>query len=223
MRLRTFHRWHALIMSVVVITSASSGLIHTWMARTQAPPPPARPAGVIDPSTVTVLPSALPGPAAGINLRTIGDQPWWQVVPEGSAPLRWFDARSGIEDSTADARYAADIASRSLGGASVRQTAYLTSFDREYLTIFRILPVYRFAAEDGRGTRVYVSTLTGSVTRVTDDAKEVEATTFTLLHKWMFIRNRAVRDWALMLAMTSIIAVAVIGVVLFWRTRRSAP
>ena len=45
MRLRTFHRWHALAMSVVVILSAGSGLLHTWMARHQSSPPPARPTG----------------------------------------------------------------------------------------------------------------------------------------------------------------------------------
>ena len=220
MRLRTFHRWHALVMSLVVMSSAGSGLVHTWMARTQAPPPPARPVGAVDLSAVTTLPGALPGPAVGVNLRMIGGQPWWQVVPEGAAPLRWIDARTGAEDATADQRYAAEIAARSLGGKTVRQTAYLTAFDAEYVNIFRVLPVYRFDADDERGTRVYVSTLTGSVTRATDDAKQREATIFTVFHKWMFIKNREVRDWALMTAMAGLIALALSGLVLFWQTRR---
>ena len=83
-----------------------------------------------------------------------------------------------------------------------------------------MLPVYRFDADDERGTRVYVSTLTGSVTRATDDAKQREATIFTVFHKWMFIKNREVRDWALMTAMAGLIALAVSGLVLFWQTRR---
>ena len=66
------------------------------------------------------------------------------------------------------------------------------------------------------------STLTGSVTRMTNDAKQVEATAFRILHKWMFIRNRNIRDWALMVAMGSLIALAVSGLVLFWRARRTA-
>ena len=222
MRLRTFHRWHALAMSVVVIMSASSGLLHTWMARHQSPPQPARPTGSVDLTSVTFAPALLPGPAAGVSLRSIGGVTWWQVTPAMSGPVRWFDARTGVEDFTADARYAAEIAGRSLGAEAVRQISYLTAYDAEYIAIFRILPVYLFTSDDGLGTRVYVSTLTGSVTRLTDDAKQVEATAFSLLHKWMFIRNRNVRDWALMVAMGSLIALAVSGLVLFWRTRRTA-
>jgi len=221
MRLRTFHRWHALAMSVIVITSASSGLLHTWMAHHQSPPPPARPAGVVDLAAVTYAPALLPGPAAGVSLRAIAGVPWWQVIPAGPGPVRWFEAQTGVEDSTADARYASEIARRALGVEVVRQTGYLTAYDAEYIAIFRILPVYKFTSDDGNGTRVYVSTMTGSVTRLTDDAKQVEALSFSLLHKWMFISNRNVRDWALMVAMSSIIALAVSGLVLFWRTRRA--
>ena len=220
MRLRTFHRWHGLAMSLIVIMSASSGLLHTWMARHQSPPPPARPVGAIDVTKVAFAPSSLPGPVAAVSLRMIGGTPWWQVTPPAPAAVRWFDAGDGHEDVTADARYAAEIAQRALGGQAVRQTAYLTAYDDEYIAIFRLLPVYLFISDDALHTRVYVSTLTGSVTRLTDDAKQVEANTFSLLHKWMFIHNRDLRDWLLMLAMSSIIALALSGVVLFWRTRR---
>lgn len=222
MKLRTFHRWHALVMSLVVVMSASSGLIHTWMSRTQAPPPPARPAGEVDLSQVAIPPSRLPGPAAGVSLRTIGGVPWWQVMPTDGGALRWFDARSGAEDPAADARYAAKIAQRALGTATVTQDAYLTAFDGEYFAIFRILPVYRFSAGDAAGTRVYVSTMTGSVTRLNDDQQQLEGNLFSMLHKWMFIANRTVRDWALMSAMAGIILLAASGLLLFWRTRRTA-
>ena len=109
-----------------------------------------------------------------------------------------------------------------MGTATVTQDAYLTRFDGEYFAIFRILPVYRFSADDAAGTRVYVSTMTGSVTRLNDDRRQLEGTIFVMLHKWMFITNHAVRDWALMVAMGSLIALAVSGLVLFWRTRRTA-
>ncbi len=220
MRLRTFHRWHGLAMSVIVLMAATSGLLHTWMARSQPPPPPAQPAGEVALATVTVPVASLPGPAAGVILRQIGDQPWWQVLPAGGGLPRWVDARTGTEDPTADARYAAHIAHQALAGKKVQQAGFLTAYDQEYIAIFRILPVYRFNADDAAHTRVYVSTMTGSVTRLTDDAKQFEATTFSLLHKWMFIRNRTVRDWTLMGAMTGLVGLALSGVVLFVRTRR---
>jgi hypothetical protein len=61
--------------------------------------------------------------------------------------------------------------------------------------------------------------MTGSVTRHTDDVRQLEANLFGLLHKWTFIPNRTVRDVALMIAMAGIIALALSGLVLFWRTR----
>jgi hypothetical protein len=85
------------------------------------------------------------------------------------------------------------IASSFLGGASVRQTDCLTDFNQEYVNIFRILPVFRFDVHDGVGTRVYVSTTTGTVTRHTDDEKQFEANVF-LLHKFGFIHDRTIRD-----------------------------
>ena len=126
-------------------------------------------------------------------------------------------------DDQADARYAAEIASAAAGGQAVQQTNYLTVFDQEYITIFRILPVYRFEVADGQGTRLYVSTMTGSVTRATNDEKQREAWIFTYLHKWNFIANRTIRDWAFMLAMSAIMALAVSGIVLFWMTRKRSP
>ncbi len=218
-RLRRWHRWHAIAMSGIVLLSAGSGLVHTWMARTQPPPPPARPAGVVDLAGVAVAPRDLPVPAAtSLTLRTLEGRPWWQVAT--AAGPRWFDAASGAEDPAADERYAAQVASASLGGAAVRQSGYLTAYDREYIAIFRILPVYRFAADDERGTRVYVSTVTGSVTRQTDDRRQFEADLFSYAHKWMFIPNRTLRDWALMTAMGLIILLAAGGLVLAWLTGR---
>ena len=218
-RLRRFHRIHALVMSLIVVTAALSGLIHTWMARSQSPPPPARPAGALPLTEVRIPPSALPGPAVGASLRSIAGRPWWQVLPEGGGAPRWVDATTGIEDPAADERYAQQIAEGFLQ-QPVTKTAFLTTYDREYIAIFRLLPVYRFDAADGKGTRVYVSTLTGSVARHTDDRRQLEANIFSLFHKWAFIPNRTIRDWALMIAMAGLVVLAVTGVVLFLGTAK---
>lgn len=228
-RLRSFHRWHALVMSVIVITSASSGLIHTWMARNQSPPPAARPGAPIDLAKAVIPPHDLAqrlpadaGPVLSASLRPIGDDPWYQVIAGGRKQPYYVHAGDGRLDENADARYAGQIASNFMGGAPATQTSYLTAYDQEYIAIFRILPVYRFDADDGKGTRVYVSTMSGSVTRHTDDRRQFEADIFTNLHKWTFIRHRAVRDWALMIAMGGVILLAVGGLALFVLTRKRA-
>jgi hypothetical protein len=222
--LRRWHRWHALAMSLIVIASAGSGLLHTWMARTQPPPPAARPAAPFALSAGLLPPdqalAELPGPPLSATLRPLDGGLWWQIQCAGSAAPVWRDARTGVADPGADARYAATIAGAAAGGAAVSQTGYLTAFDREYIAIFRILPVYRFAVDDGRGTRLYVSTATASVTRATDDRRQFEADVFGMLHKWNFIPWRGVRDWALIIAMAGIIAVALGGIALFVATAR---
>jgi hypothetical protein len=79
--------------------------------------------------------------------------------------------------------------------------------------------VYRFDAADGLGTRVYVSTVTGSVTRLTDDKKQWEANVFVIVHKFGFIPNKDLRDWSLIVVTGGTFAVSVLGVLLFFLTR----
>ena len=87
------------------------------------------------------------------------------------------------------------------------------------MNIFRILPVFRFDVDDGAGTRVYVSTTTGTVTRHTDNEKQFEANVFFLFHKFGFIPDKNTRDAVLVSAMVGISLVALGGVVLFFMTR----
>jgi hypothetical protein len=81
--------------------------------------------------------------------------------------------------------------------------------------------VYRFDVDDGKGTRVYVSTMTGSVTRHTDDQRQLEANVFSNFHKLMFIKDKDLRDGLLTLMTLGIFLVAVLGIVLFFMTRPS--
>ena len=83
-KLRRFHRWHGLLVSVIVFTSAGSGLMHTWMARAQAPPPPTRPIAALAVEKVDLPPSAIctkagidPAQVRSVSLRPIADEPWY--------------------------------------------------------------------------------------------------------------------------------------------------
>jgi hypothetical protein len=196
----------------------------TW---TQAPPPPARPTDQRwDVRDVRVsLPEAvgkLPDPTVTVQaaaVRGIDGVPWYQIYVAGEATPRYVNATTGALDPARDEAYAAQIAGNALGGLPVRKTKYLTDYDHEYINIFRLLPVYRFDCDDGKGTRVYVSTVTGSVARHTDDRSQWEAWIFWNFHKLGFITNKPVRD-AVLTAMTGgILVVAVLGIVLFFASR----
>lgn len=233
-QIRKIHRRLALVFCVSALLSSGSGVLHTVMSRTQPPPPKAQPAGRLAVekirigtrealavlSAATNGGSASGGPASAgnvkaVSIRSIAGEPWYQFMTDGKPDTAYVSAQTGEFSSEADARYAEEIASSHLGGAVVRQTKYLTAYDSEYLNIFRILPVYRFDAEDGRGTRVYVSTMTGSVTRDTNDHKQFEAAVFSNFHKLMFIPNKDARDFVLAALTLGIFAASLAGLVLY--------
>jgi hypothetical protein len=224
---RKAHRWLGLVFSLTILMSAGSGVIHNVMTRTQAPPPSARPTGAgLDLAKIKVsaaeaaakLPAAAQGVIA-INVRNIGGQPWYQVYLKDEKAAQYVSAVDGRIDAAQDELYASEIAAAFLGGAKVRKTDFLTSFNSEYINIFRILPAYRFDTEDELHTRVYVSTTTGSVTRHTDDKRQFEATIFTNFHKLGFIPSKDVRDLVLTTLTFATCVVSILGIALFFVTR----
>ncbi|MCG3177131.1 MAG: hypothetical protein MOGMAGMI_02098 [Candidatus Omnitrophica bacterium] len=225
---RRIHRTLGAVFGLTLIVAALSGILHQVMSRTQAPPPKPRPHGTVDLTRLTFpLSGAVQrlGASAGqvrmVSVRTIEGRSWYQFLLEDAEKPVYLDAEDGTVGTDADERYARDIARLHLGPeARIRYTAYLTEYDTEYLNIFRILPVYRFDAEDGRGTRVYVSTMTGSVTRHTDDAKQWEAWVFSNFHKYQFIKHKDLRDGALITATAGAAAAAIYGLVLLAFTLR---
>ncbi len=205
--------------------ASGSGVLHNVMSRTQAPPPPARPGGggirveQIHVSTQEAL-SKLPNPDTkihAISIREIDGKPWYQFLLEDEKPF-YVNAEDGALNKDQDAVYAKQIASDYLGGTGVEQKDYLTGFNQEYINIFRILPVYRFDAADGLGTRVYVSTMTGSVTRSTNNHKQFEANVFTNFHKLGLIENKDLRDLVLTLTTGGIFLLSLLGIALFFMT-----
>lgn len=224
---RKAHRWLGLIFSVTILMSAGSGVIHNVMTRTQSPPPAARPSGEglnvqqiqLGVAEATAkLPDAAQGISA-VNVRSIGGQPWYQVYTKTTRAAQYVSAVDGRVDASQDEAYAGEIASTFLGGAQAKKTDFLTAFNDEYINIFRILPVYRFDLKDAQNTRVYVSTMTGSVTRHTDDGRQFEARIFTNFHKFGFIPNKDARDLVLTTLTFATCLVSLLGIALFFMTR----
>jgi hypothetical protein len=230
--LRQLHRWLGLFFSLSILMSTLSGVIHTVMTRTQAPPPSARPSGGdLNPATIRIsVPEAvskLPadaGTVKAVNLRGISGSVWYQIYTAKGQGAYYINATDGNLDPTQDELYAAEIATAFLGGVTVRKTDFLTSFNGEYINIFRMLPVYRFDTGDDLDTRVYVSTTTGSVTRHTDRRRQFEANIFTYFHKFGFIPNKNLRDFVLtaVTAGSALAAIAGIGLFVVTRPRRTS-
>ena len=229
--IRRLHRWIGLTCALTVLIASGSGVIHQVMTWTQSPPPRALPGDRINAAAIQVTPAEAlsrlgrsDAAVQSLSLRMIGGQPWYQVLVAGSPVPLYLNAVDGHEDPDTDATYAKEIATRYIGGAPVKWIRRLDAFDDEYIVIFRLLPVHRIEVADGKGTRLYVSTLTGSVARHTDDGRQFEANIFTIFHKYAFISNKPWRD-GLLVGFTSLAFLASLsGIVLFFATaRRRAP
>jgi hypothetical protein len=227
--LRRLHRWIGLACALTVLAASGSGILHVVMTWMQSPPPRPQPAGTINAAAVRISPAEaverLGGQTLAVNslsLRTVGGEPWYQVLAAGSPVPLYVNAIDGREDTDTDRRYAMEIASRQLGGAPGRWTRRLDAYDSEYITIFRLLPVHRIEADDGKGTRLYVSTLTGSVARLTSDKSQLEANVFSNVHKYAFIAHKGWRDGLLVTFTGLAFLASLAGVALFFATRRRA-
>jgi hypothetical protein len=231
--IRKAHRWIGLIFSITVLMASGSGLIHLWMSRSQPAPPAVAarsPVSHIDVDAITVSAADAmqsikkqrsSAVAKEIHLRSIAGQPWYQVFLHGEQKAAYVNAVTGESNDAMDEQFAREIAMGALGTNAIEHRAYLTQYDAEYIAIFRILPVYRFDNNDEMGRRVYVSTLTGSVTRATDDQKQWEANLFSNFHKWQFINNKNLRDSLLGLATFGSFFVSILGIWLFVITGKS--
>lgn len=225
--LRRLHRRLGLAFCLSTLLASSSGLIHNVMTWTQKPPPKALPGGpsfaaaevkVSLTDALKAVPEAAAG-AAGVNLRKIGGEPTYVIWPKDSRTPVYVSAVTGKQEPDRDEVFAGEIAARFLGGKPAEKTDYLTEFDSEYIAIFRILPVYRFETGDEAGTRVYVSTMTESVTRLTDNSRQMEANIFSNLHKLAFIPNKKARDIVLTSSMAGVFVMSLAGIALFTVTR----
>lgn len=225
---RQLHRWIGLACALTVLAASGSGILHTVMTWTQPPPPRPLPADPVPWTDIRIAPpqvlGAIPGLSAdavqSLSVRAIGGEPWYQVIVAGEAVPRYFSARDGRADPDGETKYAQEIARRHLGGGAVRWVRRIDRYDGEYLPIFRLLPVHRLEVDDGRGTRLYVSTLTGSVARHTDDARQLEANIFSWVHKYSFVPVKAWRD-GLLVAFTALaFLTSLAGIALFALTRR---
>jgi hypothetical protein len=227
---RRLHRWIGLACAVTVLAATGSGILHVVMTWTQSPPPRPQPAGTIDAAAVRIAPAEAVERLGGrdlavqsLSLRTLGGEPWYQVLTAGSPVPLYVNALDGREDAEVDQRYAVEIAARQFGAFPLRWTRRLDVFDSEYISIFRLLPVHRIDVDDGQGTRLYVSTQTGSVARLTSDRRQFEANVFSWFHKYSFIRHKGWRDGLLVAFTTLAFLTSLAGIALFFATRRRTP
>ena len=119
---------------------------------------------------------------------------------------------------------AKDLAARyaRLPLASIVSVEKITKFGGEYGFVFKRLPVYRVQFSGAANPRYFVETTTGALASRVDDWDALEGKSFSWLHKWHFTdAGKDVRDFLLALFTLGNVVVAVMGLTLFLRRKKS--
>ena len=220
-KVRNAHSWIGIVVALYVVMATISGGIHIIMANFYSPPPPVMPQGLVNLDKASLplgdITKKIPKDeqVRAVNIRTINNDLWYQVVTEKGKPY-YINATSGLVAENMDDTYAKQIALAYLKSQkNIANSDYITSFNDEYLNIFRVLPVYLFTAENKNGERVYVSTVTGSVTLYLNKPRAFGQKLFSYLHKLSFIQNKLIRDILMSVLVLSVLITTLIGVGIF--------
>jgi hypothetical protein len=119
--------------------------------------------------------------------------------------------------------FARHIASTFSGHAAsaITNTAVITKFEGEYGFVNKRLPVWKVSYASNDNERYYVETSTGKLGAHITDADLAEGYSFAILHKHHFMDwgGKVVRDISTMFWAAGVIAMSVVGLVLWWRSR----
>lgn len=103
--------------------------------------------------------------------------------------------------------------------------AYLTQivkFEGEYGFVNKRLPVWKVAYKSNSNERYYVETKSGTLAAHINDKDLIEGYSFAILHKHHFMdwAGKSARDFSTMFWAGGVIAISIIGLILWWRTRK---
>ncbi len=104
----------------------------------------------------------------------------------------------------------------------IKATTVITKLEKEYNFTDKRLPVWKVQYTTNHNERFYVETLTGKLSKKTDDTDIWDALSFNFLHKHHFMdfAGKGWRDFSTMFWAASQIAMVVIGLILYFKTRK---
>ena len=206
------HRWFGVVACMAVMMWAASGIMHPIMSRLNPQPVNAQTPHISPMLHSALTPSEVLTRAgikeiSGLRVLAWNDASYYQVNIAGQAQHRYFEVNSGVELSDGDLKYAEFLARHfaygQQGAGKVADVTRLEQFDDDYLSVNRLLPVYRVSFLHDTGLRAYVETSPPRLAALVDDTKATLGWLFRTVHQWDFLSGWNSTRIALMTALLS--------------------
>ncbi len=223
-----WHRWVSVIIAIPVIMWTVSGILHPIMTsfkpkvKNQWIKP-----GTIDFSEIKVsLKDALNNnkldTISNFRIVKVDDKFYYQVKLKDNNRLIYLSTITGEIKGDGDVAYAKQIAAKLLGDSSkVSAAEQLEKFDKEYVYINRILPVYKISFDRSDGIRLYIDTFGDRMTLATDNNRAAFNRFFVAFHSWGFLDDLGKARLFLIITFASLaFLTSVMGIYIWFLIRR---
>lgn len=218
-----WHKWIGLSISVPVVLWALSGLLHPTLRLTKPVLETHKIAQqALNPVSFIHEPQAVLTAhdirhVKNIRIVSMHERHFYRInIADGG--VAYFDTVTAERLAHGEQQYAEYLARHYLGDQVTAITAIepVKQFSDEYAPINRFLPVWRvdFARDDG--LRLYVDTESSRLATAVDNLRADLLWWFGILHDWSFLdQGNVLRIGLFLLAMLSMFAVGVMGIVLY--------
>ncbi|MFC4233265.1 hypothetical protein ACFOW1_15290 [Parasediminibacterium paludis] len=246
---RRSHRFTSIAITLFTLMFTFSGAYHafTKIFPPKENPEPQVPAFASKQLHLSIaqLQQIVHAPIANVSIVIINGQAYWQVNTKKNYQAK-ADAKKPVNDlmkakvvpppsatyintannailQNGELVYASYLASQYSGHkiGEVAKIDTIVKFADEYGFVNKRLPVFKVAYNANHNERYYIETSTGKLALRVDDIDVIEGYSFSILHKHEFMAwaGKPVKDFSTMFWAMAQIAVVVIGMILYFKTK----
>lgn len=223
-KLLRFHRSLGMVLGILVLFWALTGVLHPIMSATQPqplkrmPPPQQLDLNNALPAKTVLEQNQIKQFSALQAIQINADQTAYRVLGTDQNIAEYYDAHSGHRIEDAESQDAKRLAVWYTGLAEERIVfaQLVTEFSDDYPSVNRLLPIWR--VDFDQGLRVYVDPSHARLATISNDQKMWMARIFRLGHTWTWNNQQWFGQTLLMqLALIGILAITCMGIGLFFK------
>ncbi|MCH7306994.1 PepSY domain-containing protein [Acinetobacter sp. NIPH 1852] len=223
-KLLSFHRSLGMVLGILVLFWALTGVLHPIMSATQPqplkrmPPPQQLDLNNALPAKTVLEQNQIKQFSALQTIQINADQTAYRVLGTGQNIAEYYDAHSGHRIEDAESQDAKRLAVWYTGLAEERIVfaQLVTEFSDDYPSVNRLLPIWR--VDFDQGLRAYVDPSHARLATISNDQKMWMARIFRLGHTWTWNNQQWFGQTLLMqFALIGILVITCMGIGLFFK------